>query len=120
MAHRNRGRLDRSLVDLYRQDDLRLGVVHGFDGDLAGDLSRPVGERHAVAILRLEQTDRIVRKVEFDVDIVEEIVAEDHIDARGQLPCAGYDQLPAPADRSMTLKLCAGISTGVCRRHRIR
>ena len=86
-------------VDLHRHDDLRLGVVHRFDRDFAGSLGRPVGERHTVAILRLEQTDHTVRKVEFDIDVVEEVVAQDDVDPRRELPCARDDQVHAPADR---------------------
>ena len=55
--------------------DRRLYVID-FELHYVEGAARPVGERQIAAILRLEKTHRIVREIEFDIDLFEEVVAE--------------------------------------------
>jgi len=69
------------------------------DRHFAGGLGRPVRERHALAILGFIKPDRVVRQIEFDVELLEEIVAEKDGDiVLPETRLAGDQHFPVLAD----------------------
>ncbi len=80
-------------VDLNPQNDLRLGVIDGLDIDFAGALGRPIRQRHTVTLLGLEESDRTVGQIELDIDLIQEILAQDEGDLAAEISFA-RDQHP--------------------------
>lgn len=68
------------IVDADRENDLGTVDVEPFELRFAGTSVRPIRQRCAVAILRLEQPDGFVRQVEFDIERLEEIFPEQNAD----------------------------------------
>ena len=71
------------------QNDLRANFVDWLDLDFPGNFSRPIRERHAVAISGLVQPDSSVGQIELDIETAEEVLAEDDSDAFAEVPFAG-------------------------------
>src|SRR5215469_13533034 len=80
-------------------------VIDAFnlDGTVVG--GRPISERHAAAILRLKQPHCLVRKVEFDVELGEEVLTEDEANAGTEVPFASGVDAPAPTRGPANLEL---------------
>src|SRR6266851_792053 len=81
-------------VDRDCQPDIRACL----DRHLAGGLGRPIRERYALAIPGLINPHRVVRQIEFDVDLLEVVVAEKDGNVVAKTLLAGDQHFPVLAD----------------------
>src|SRR5437016_3191513 len=84
-------------VYLHSHDNLRVGVIDTLDLHFAGPAGRPVRQRNAIATLGLKEPERTICEIELDIDLVEEIVAENKGDVLTEIAFAGDYHAPTLA-----------------------
>src|SRR5207245_301531 len=101
-------RSHRPAVDFNRELDRRPRSIVSVETNDARSFGRPVREVLAFAIARLEQPDRVVREIEFDVGPAQEILAENDGDVRAEFMLARNQHAPVAAHFRTKRKLVDG------------